>query len=355
MASTSRTAQFTRLHKILKKYSYPLVTPDPNRPVMEHLLFATCLENAHYDVAEQAFAGLVHNFFDWNEIRVSTVRELSEVLSGLPDPPSASHRLKRILQSTFESTYSFDLEELRKQNLGTAVERLRKIDGTTKFSIAYVVQSALGGHAIPLDSGALQVLELVGLITSEESQAQEVAGLERAIPKNKGMEFGSMLHELGADFIANPYALGLQKLLLEIEPAVIDRLPKRRAKKASEKEPGTSGAAEPAAPADAIPAPCVSGQADPAIAGEPPAEAGRSKKSGASAKKDEPGQPAACKKEKEAGGEEPTSRAVARKPSATKKKPDEAKKEVPAPEAPGPADPGKQKTAAAGLSKKKPR
>ncbi len=227
MALPSRTAQFTRLHKILKKYYHP-VAPDAGRSVLEHLLFASLLENAHYPAAEDAFAALVHSFFDWNEIRVSSVRELSEVVGGLPEPSSASHHVKRILQSLFEATYSFDLEELRKLNLGPAVERLEKTDGTSRFAVAYVVQVALGGHSIPLDSGTLQLLLLTGLIQESDAAAGVVPGLERAIPKNIGVEFGSLLHQLGADFVASPFTPSVHAILLEINPEIKDRLPRRR-------------------------------------------------------------------------------------------------------------------------------
>jgi endonuclease-3 len=227
MALPSRTAQFTRLHKILKKYYHP-VAPDADRSVLEHLLFASLLENAHYTAAEEAFAALVHSFFDWNEIRVSSVRELSEVVGGLPEPSSASHHVKRILQSLFEATYSFDLEELRKLNLGPAVERLEKIEGTTRFAVAYVVQAALGGHSIPLDSGTLQALLLTGPIQQSDAAAGVVPGLERAIPKNIGVEFGSLLHQLGADFVASPFTPSVHAILLEINPEIKDRLPRRR-------------------------------------------------------------------------------------------------------------------------------
>ncbi len=98
MAAPSRTAQFTRLHKILKKH-YSFVAPDPNRTILEHLLFGCCLESAHHGAAEEAFAAMIHSFYDWNEIRVSSVRELSEVMVGLPEPGVAAHRFKRILQS----------------------------------------------------------------------------------------------------------------------------------------------------------------------------------------------------------------------------------------------------------------
>ncbi|MGO8750568.1 MAG: hypothetical protein ACLQNE_31860 [Thermoguttaceae bacterium] len=242
MAAPSRTAQFARLHKILKKHYSP-VAPAPSRTVLEQLLFGCCLENAQYRAAEEAFAAMIHTFYDWNEIRVSSMRELAELTAGLPDPTTAAHRFKRILQSIFEATYAFDLEELRKLNLGPATERLEKIDGTTKFSVAYAVQAGLAGHSIPVDSGTLAVLQLVDLVTGADVAASVVPGLERAIPKNAGVEFGSLLHQLGADFTASPYSQALHAILLEIEPASKDRLPSRRAKRADTDVPAVHTAA----------------------------------------------------------------------------------------------------------------
>jgi endonuclease-3 len=243
MASVSRTAQFTKLHRLLKKHYRP-VAPDSKRPVLEHLLFACCLEDVHHQAAEEAYAALEHTFFDWNEVRVTSVTELSEVMRGLPDPRAAANRVKRVLQSVFEGTYAFDLEDRRKENLGPTIKWFRKIDGTTSFSVAYVVQSALGGHAIPVDTGTLRVLRIVGLISDQDVEAGEVPGLERAIVKTKGVEFGSMLHQLGADFAANPYSSTLRKILLEVNPDIADQLPKRRsAKRTDRKAAGASAGA----------------------------------------------------------------------------------------------------------------
>jgi len=261
MGSVSRTSQFASLSRVLKKHYKP-VSPDAQRTVLEHMVFACCLEDASYDAAEEAFAALVHTFFDWNEVRVTTISELCEVLASLPDRPAAANRVKRVLQAVFEAVYSFDLEECRKKNLGPTATWLSGLDGTSRFVVSYVVQSALGGHAIPVDTGTLRVLALLGLITAKDFEAQAVPGLERAVSKSKGIEFGSMLHQLGAEFTKNPYAPGVRGILLQINPDIEDRLPKRRAarsagagessgrsKKRRKPTSGKGGAGEPPRPA----------------------------------------------------------------------------------------------------------
>lgn len=230
MATSNRATLLNKTHKVLKK-QYKVVPPAADRSIFEHLIFACCLENAHYEKAEEAFAAVQEAFFDWNEMRVSTIKELEEVLHMLPEPTAAGQRVKRVLQSVFESTYSFELEGLQKQNLGQAQQRLKRLEGTTPFTIAYVTQAALNGHAVPVDRGALEALCVIGVIDEAERDAGNVPGLERAIPKSKGLEFGSLLHQLSADFIANPYAPALHKLLLQIAPDAKERLPKKLTKK----------------------------------------------------------------------------------------------------------------------------
>jgi len=72
MTAPSRAAQFAKVHKVLKKHYKPIPS-NAGRTVIEHLLFACCLENASPDAAEDAFAALLPTFFDWNEIRVTSI------------------------------------------------------------------------------------------------------------------------------------------------------------------------------------------------------------------------------------------------------------------------------------------
>lgn len=235
MATPNRSSLLTKAHRILKKHYKPVVPDD--RPLLESLLLAACLEDARYDVAEQAYQAVAGGFFDWNEVRVSSVKELSEVMSMLPDPAAAARRLKQTLFSVFEANYAFEIESLKKQNLGAAVQKLQKYKGITPFMVSYAVQRCLGGHSVPIDSGALEVLYIVGAVTDQEKAKGQAPGLERAIPKNKGVEFGSLLHQLAAELVASPYSPNVHKILLEINPDAKSRLPKRHRPQPPKPEP----------------------------------------------------------------------------------------------------------------------
>ena len=246
MSTTNRATLLTKTHKVLKR-TYKHTPTKGDQVLLDSLLFAACLENARYDAAVQAFETLKKTSFDWNEIRVSTVKELAEVISNLPDSADAATRVKGILQSVFESDYSFDLEHLKKQNIGAAVKRLQKLQGASPFVVAYATQTALGGHSIPTDKGTLGALYVIGVINEAEAEAGNVPGMERAIPKSKGQEFGALLHELGADFFASPFSQSVRDLLLSIASDAKERFPKRASKKPPVEAPAP---APPQAPPD---------------------------------------------------------------------------------------------------------
>jgi hypothetical protein len=138
--------------------------------------------------------------------------------------------VKRSLQSIFEGGYSFDIDALKKQNLGKAEKDLEKVNGTTPFVRAYVTQHALGGHSIPISKGAIDVLHSVGVISDNEADKGQVPGLERAIPKNKGTEFASLLQQLAADLLASPGSSKVKAILSEIDPEFKERLAARSAR-----------------------------------------------------------------------------------------------------------------------------
>lgn len=243
MATPNRATLINRMLKVVRKHYKPIPAAK-DRTLFEHLAFACLVENSPYELAEQVFNTLKADYFDWNEVRVSTIRELTEVTKPLVDPPQAASRLKQTLHSVFEGVYQFDLETLKKQNIGQSSKQLQKLKGSTPFVVAYVTQSALGGHAIPVNNGLLIAMHVVGVISDSEFKSGAVPGLERVVSKTKGVEVGSLLHQLGVEIGRNPYGANARKLLLEIDPKAKDRLPKRKPP-----EPPTPPPAPPEPPA----------------------------------------------------------------------------------------------------------
>jgi hypothetical protein len=215
-----------KLHKVLKAH-YKLVATDTSRPILDQVLVACCLENAPADVAEKAYARIVGTYFDLNEIRVTTVAELAEVLNDLPDPGRAALSLRRALQGVFESTYAYSLEHAKKHSLAHGIKVLEGLRGVPSFVVQHVAATALGSHLIPLDQGALAALWLCGLITKQEYDTGKVAGLERTLPKKAGAEFASLLHQFGIDVLTNLHGNTVRKIALAVNPAAKDRFPKR--------------------------------------------------------------------------------------------------------------------------------
>lgn len=244
MASTNRAAQITKVIKVVKKHYTPTEVPK-DRNVLEHVVFAALVENSNYDDAEKVFAALKTDYFDWNEVRVSSIRELTDVMKSLNDAEDAATRVKRVLQSVFETHYSFDLDPMKKQNLGQAVKQIEKFHGSTPFSVAFITQYGLSGHSIPVNQGLLEAMRVVGVVSDAEAAKGTVPGLERAVPKTKGSELGGLLHQLGVELFRSPMGPTIRKILLEIDPGCKDRLPKRSLKKSEEPVLEASPAHEP--------------------------------------------------------------------------------------------------------------
>jgi endonuclease-3 len=258
MSTPSRSELIAKTFRVLKKKFKRRPTPR-GRTVLEHLLFACCLENATPAQADEAFGKLQTLYFDWNEVRVTTISELTEVMGKISDAPDAARRLRYSLHHVFESHYAFDIEDLKKLTIGKAVKRLKGYHGVTPFGVSYAVQRGLEGHDIPLNRSTLRAFAILGIITEREAKKNKVPGLDRAISKSKGVEFGDLAHQLGVTLNNSPYGKLVQETLLNINPEVRDLLPKRPSKqlaetkeskpKKSEKKARTSKAAKAKKPA----------------------------------------------------------------------------------------------------------
>jgi endonuclease-3 len=201
MATTiNKQRQLTALLSAARKLAHAADSAEDVRPVLQQFIFGLCREDATTEEAERAYRNLCEQFFDWNEVRVSSPRELEEAFAGMSNPEGRSQRLINFLQEVFETTFSYDLDNLQKKGLKQAAKQLARYEAANDYVSAWVVQRSLGGHAIPLDAPTLRCARRLGLIENSEDEAEAArASLEHLVPKAKGPQFTDLISTLAGE------------------------------------------------------------------------------------------------------------------------------------------------------------
>ena len=353
MTAASRSAKIESLQKSLRKHYKDQGGP-PERSVFDHLIYACLAEDAPCEAADEAFVKLQQSAADYNDLRVTTVTELVEHIGMLPAPREAASRLKRNLQAIFDNRYAFELEELKKANMATATETLEAMKGMTKFVQNYVCQNALGGHTIPIDASTLRAAQRLEVISDAEAAKGSIPGLERAVPKNKGLEFAQMLHAFAVDLALHPDSPAVAAVFKDMKvpytpaaPAAPQEEPKPAGKAARAKP--TAATEQPAAAESSKPA---AKAAKPPAAKSPAAKPPAGKSSAAKAEPAEKPQPQDAPAKKPAAAAKPAEKAPAKKPP---NKPEAAKPKTSSKSTNAGKSPAASKTAGRSLTKKKPK
>lgn len=173
---------------------------EENRPVLQQFLYGVCREDATREQADEAYRFLCEKFFDWNEVRVSSLRELEEAFEGMSDAEMRARRLIAFLQEVFEVHFAFDLDKLQKEGLKQAAKKLARYQAANDYIVSWVMQRSLGGHAIPVDPPTLRCARRLGLLEDGQEDADARASLEHLIPKAKGTLFTDGISAIAGEY-----------------------------------------------------------------------------------------------------------------------------------------------------------
>ena len=203
MKASDRQELAKKLVPVLHK-EFGDAPPEPDRPVLETLIFSVLLEDVPVETAEAAYDKLTGVFSDLNEIRVSTIAEIVAELKTLPRPELRAHRVRTVLQTVFEDRYEFTLEPVRKKTLDAAAKALDKIRDLSAFNRQYTLQHALRAHAVPVDGTTGRAAVWLGLAEGDEATGeidQEAIAdtLKSAIRKADAQQFNHLLRAFATD------------------------------------------------------------------------------------------------------------------------------------------------------------
>lgn len=198
-AKTVDRQEVTRkLVNILRKH-YKASGPKKERPVLETLLYAVCLEDTSHEQAEEAFNRLYASFHDLNEIRVSSISELTAVFDGLDNPEWRAARVRGVLQHVFEKHFEFAFEALRRKTAELATKQLTRIRDLSPFVRNYALNISLGSHVIPADQRMTNAAIWMGLLHANETPQQAAELLKVVVRKADAPQFCMLLRSIAVD------------------------------------------------------------------------------------------------------------------------------------------------------------
>jgi len=173
----------------------------PEREDMIHSLGVGVLGAGCGDLkAERALRKLLDAMVDWNEIRISSPREVIRAVGNtITDGQIRGGQLINALQSVFQRENCLSLDRLKGMGRREARQYLEELDGVDEYAVASVLLWGLGGHAIPVDDALLNALRGADLVHQSATRAEVQAFLERHVSASEAKEFCVVMRSFAAD------------------------------------------------------------------------------------------------------------------------------------------------------------
>jgi len=161
---------------------------------VDALIYAVVSERLSEAESQAALKRFRDYFVDWNELRVSRVEEIAEIL-GVEESVAreTAATLTRALMAVFKKYNVLSLESLKKMGKRPARQVLEKIEQLSPYAIDYCMLTALKGHAIPLTERMIEYLKTNDLVHADADRQQIEGFLARLIPAAKAYEFYALL------------------------------------------------------------------------------------------------------------------------------------------------------------------
>lgn len=161
---------------------------EPLEPTNE-LVFSFLLWESSTQRARPAMQRVASTFVDLNELRVSRVEDIVEVLGKTyPRGEERAMRLKASLHDIFSREHEVSLAKAASMGKREARKYLDSLSGMVPFVAGRVVLLSLGGHAFPLEDRSLAMLIEQGVLEPDTDLAKAVGILERHVKADEAMQ-----------------------------------------------------------------------------------------------------------------------------------------------------------------------
>ncbi|HVR72740.1 MAG TPA: hypothetical protein VMT52_00335 [Planctomycetota bacterium] len=124
-------------------------------------------------LALKSYRQLREQFVDWNEVRISAVREIQGALAADPGSLEVAVFIKDLLELIHRQHQGVSLEFLANENLNEIRRYLKQVKGMDSSTIEMVLRLRKGHPVFPLNRNLETILERMGILKEAESLNQK--------------------------------------------------------------------------------------------------------------------------------------------------------------------------------------
>ncbi len=194
--SKDYSKKIQKLHRSLSR-KYPKVQKIIHDEPTDAIIYAIICSRLDEKTTETAIKRFSDYFIDLNDLRVSRIEEIVEMLGeDTPDTRAIASTITTVLRAIFNLYHKVSLEALKKTGKRPARQIIEKLEGSSRFVVDYCMLTSLQGHAIPLTECMIEYLKSKELVYPDADEQQIGGFLAKQISAKKGYEFYILLrHE----------------------------------------------------------------------------------------------------------------------------------------------------------------
>jgi endonuclease III len=165
--------------------------PDP----LETLLVSVLAGDGDDLLAAEILEKLRAELVDWNELRVSTGREIEELIVPLSDAVEKALALKRILQKLFVERHTLNLSHFQRFGRERLDKELDAFGGLSPTVKARMMLKAFDINVLPMTADIERIVKRLGLVDNYLTTDKVAEDLSEVLPPKRVYSFYHLMSE----------------------------------------------------------------------------------------------------------------------------------------------------------------
>jgi len=193
--SREHAQRLQRFYRALKR-DHAKIEPVSHDDPVDALIYGVVSEKMTASAAEGAMKAVRRTFINWNDLRVSRVEEIVEVIGeDTSVGRDTASLLTTALRAVFDVHHTVSLLALKKLGKRPAKQAIEKLGGISRFAVNYCMLTSMQAHAIPLTERMLGYLKQYKIVDAQADEEEIEGFLTRQVSAKNAFEFYVLLRE----------------------------------------------------------------------------------------------------------------------------------------------------------------